>query len=365
MRARVVAVDAAAEHGDRQPRLERAAVRRSVDPARKPGDDDDSRRGQLAAERGGDGRAVRRTGAGSDDRDGRLLEQPERRVPPHEEARRRIVDRAQTRREPADPPRGTQRKPRRARSSRNASLVELAEELGEPRRCAARRPGARPIERRTPRWRARSSGQLRGRPVRERLREMLGPRPVRSRRARRSSRRPARPGHARGPRGAAAPPPGSAARPPSAVRDGGSSRSRRPAASTRSRTTADGSPARSREIARRAGAAAQAPGRSDRAARATACRGSAATPLGRAGALHRTVAARAARAEVHRRDELEPRREDDASGDADDRDVPVLERLAQRLERRPRELRELVEEEDAVVREGRLARAAASRRLRR
>ena len=38
-------------------------------------------------------------------------------------------------------------------------------------------------------------------------------------------------------------------------------------------------------------------------------------------------------------------------------DAAVLERLAQRLERRPRELGQLVEEQDAVVGEGRLARA--------
>ena len=41
---------------------------------------------------------------------------------------------------------------------------------------------------------------------------------------------------------------------------------------------------------------------------------------------------------------------------ADDRHVAVLERLAQRLEARARELRELVEEEHAAVRERRLAR---------
>ena len=44
-----------------------------------------------------------------------------------------------------------------------------------------------------------------------------------------------------------------------------------------------------------------------------------------------------------------------APADARDRDRAVLERLAQRLERRPRELRQLVEEQHAAVREGRLA----------
>ena len=40
---RIVAVDAAAEHGDVGRRLERAAVRLAVDPAREPGDDDERR----------------------------------------------------------------------------------------------------------------------------------------------------------------------------------------------------------------------------------------------------------------------------------------------------------------------------------
>ena len=44
VRARVVAVDAAAEDGDRRAaRLERAAMRPAVDAAREPRDDDDAR----------------------------------------------------------------------------------------------------------------------------------------------------------------------------------------------------------------------------------------------------------------------------------------------------------------------------------
>ena len=46
---------------------------------------------------------------------------------------------------------------------------------------------------------------------------------------------------------------------------------------------------------------------------------------------------------------------------ADDRDAAVLDRLAQRLERRARELGELVEEQHAVVREHDLADPAAPR----
>ena len=50
MCARVVAVDAAAEHGDGPAGVERAAMRRAVDAARKAGDDDDARGGELAPE---------------------------------------------------------------------------------------------------------------------------------------------------------------------------------------------------------------------------------------------------------------------------------------------------------------------------
>src|SRR6266545_6246199 len=57
---------------------------------------------------------------------------------------------------------------------------------------------------------------------------------------------------------------------------------------------------------------------------------------------------------VDRPDQLEAGREDRLAAGARDGDVAVLERLAERLERGPRELRELVEEEHAVVREARL-----------
>ena len=68
------------------------------------------------------------------------------------------------------------------------------------------------------------------------------------------------------------------------------------------------------------------------------------------------VAAGAARAQVHRPDQDEPRREDGLATDPRDGDDPVLERLAQRLEHRTVELGQLVEEEDAAVREAHLAR---------
>ena len=62
-----------------------------------------------------------------------------------------------------------------------------------------------------------------------------------------------------------------------------------------------------------------------------------------------------ARARVGRGDEHEARRESAERWPAHDRHLPVLQRLAQRLERRPRELRQLVEEQHAVVGEARLA----------
>ena len=73
----------------------------------------------------------------------------------------------------------------------------------------------------------------------------------------------------------------------------------------------------------------------------------------------RRVAPAGTRTEVHRRDELEPGREERLALRARDRDDAVLERLPQRLERRPLELRQLVEQQDAVVREARLARPRA------
>ena len=77
--------------------------------------------------------------------------------------------------------------------------------------------------------------------------------------------------------------------------------------------------------------------------------------LRRAAALRRRVAARPARTEIHGRDELKARRERRTPGHPHDGDDAVLERLPQRLEHGPRELRELVEEQHAEMREARLA----------
>ena len=77
--------------------------------------------------------------------------------------------------------------------------------------------------------------------------------------------------------------------------------------------------------------------------------------LRRALAVGRRIAAGAARTEVHRRDELEARREHRPPADARDADDAVLERLPQRLERGPLELGELVEDEHAAMSEADLA----------
>jgi nitroreductase len=79
-------------------------------------------------------------------------------------------------------------------------------------------------------------------------------------------------------------------------------------------------------------------------------------PLGRARALHGRIAAGAARAEIHGPNEPYSRREDTLPLDTRNGDDPVLERLAERLESRPLELAELVQEKDASVSEARLAR---------
>ena len=72
-------------------------------------------------------------------------------------------------------------------------------------------------------------------------------------------------------------------------------------------------------------------------------------PLRRARALDGRDRRAAARAHVHRADELETGRKDRVTADTRDRDDAVLERLAQRLEDGARELGKLVQEEDAAM----------------
>src|SRR5207247_4126227 len=62
-----------------------------------------------------------------------------------------------------------------------------------------------------------------------------------------------------------------------------------------------------------------------------------------------------ARAQIHRADELKPGREPHAAGRARDDELAVLERLAQRFERRTLELRQLVEQQHSSMRQAGLA----------
>jgi hypothetical protein len=99
VRSGVVAVDPAAEHGHRRAcRLERTAVRLRVDAAREPADDDEPRRGEIAPEAARDLAPVRRARAGTDHRHRRPRQQLGLAGAAEEEARRRVVDRAQQRR---------------------------------------------------------------------------------------------------------------------------------------------------------------------------------------------------------------------------------------------------------------------------
>src|SRR6185295_3373631 len=79
--------------------------------------------------------------------------------------------------------------------------------------------------------------------------------------------------------------------------------------------------------------------------------------LGGAAAAAGAIAAVAAGTGIHRRDKLEAGGEQCLVGRTRDRDAARLERLAQRLEYVAVEFRQLIEEQDAVVRERDLARA--------
>ena len=145
----------AGEHADRPPgRLERAGVRRRVDPEREAGDDRHARRGQPAPERARDLEPVRRRPPRADDRDAVLVAAapPGRRARAAPPAGRRGRAAAPgTRRgsgtpsrarppppAPAPPARRSPRSGARPRAARRARAA--------PRRAArARAPGARPL----------------------------------------------------------------------------------------------------------------------------------------------------------------------------------------------------------------------------
>ena len=96
MRARVVAVDPATEHGRGVAAgLERAAMGPPVDAAREAGDDDHTGRCDPARELARDVGAVVGAATGADHRDCRPAQKLRAGVPPEKEPRRRVVDRAQ------------------------------------------------------------------------------------------------------------------------------------------------------------------------------------------------------------------------------------------------------------------------------
>jgi hypothetical protein len=148
----IVAVDSTAEDCHRRARgLERAAVRLRVDAAREPADDDEPHRREVATEATRDLTAVRGAGACADDRDRRSVEQVDLGLAAHEETGRRIVDRAEQRREgairPRDEAEAERRQARELRprveprlECREACAARLAHEVrvvrrGERRQC--------------------------------------------------------------------------------------------------------------------------------------------------------------------------------------------------------------------------------------
>ena len=320
MRGRVVPVDAAAEHGDREAaRLEGAAMRVAVDASREPADDDEPRGRQLAAEHPCDVRAVGGARAGADDRNRRAVEQLQLCLAAREQSGRRVEDRYETAREA----RRRARQPAKPAPVQVGQVGALVEVALESRETLA----------------TRSRDQMRVGVRRERG-DMLGQDVVRPGQRGDRLRHPCHPGAA-------------------------AAGQRQPLDRTREELVGlRGAPRhfRAQPLARPAHSLAHArgclrgPGSQLDAARPrhgddeieaieqrprelVAERGQ---PLRRARALGSGVAARAARAEVHGRDELEARGKERLPGRAGDADDSVLERLAERLECRPHELRQLV-----------------------
>ena len=373
VRGRVVAVDPAAEDGDRRAAgLESSPVRFSVDASREPADDDDARRGELPAEHPRHLRAVRRARPRADDGDGR---------PPQRLRCLRLRARRGRAAGRGSPP-GAAGSPGRSAAAtaprsppgraRYAAFVERAGERAErgiAARLAARgalfvsAANAASASSLTP-FRARSANgrQAPRRGARRRRRGSPASAAIVS--ATRLALRPA-PSRERQALDRAIEKLGRLLR-PLRPRRRRAARARR---STRWRTGV-------RRLARRSGELGRARPRhgddevepvEERPRELVPERGE---PLWRALAIGRGIAARTAGAEVHRRDELEPGREDRPASDPRDADEAVLERLAERLERGPLELRELVEDEHTPVREADLARlrpgpAADERRDRR
>ena len=78
-------------------------------------------------------------------------------------------------------------------------------------------------------------------------------------------------------------------------------------------------------------------------------------PLRRTGTLRAGVSTSTARTQIHRSDQLKPRREANAPDSAGDDQLAVLQRLAQGLQGSALEFRQLVQQQDAAMCEAGLA----------
>ena len=186
-------------------------MRLGVDAAREAAHDDEPGSRELPAEAARDRGAVARARARAHDRDGRLGEELGLGAAAQEEPRRRIVDRAQQRREVGRRPR-RKRYPPAASRSRYARSSKRRSNAATARRAAADQVRARlrreDRERELRHSRARPASDRRAPPQRARLA------PSRTPRARRSSARPGRRAHSPARTGGAGRRRGAAAHPP-------------------------------------------------------------------------------------------------------------------------------------------------------
>ena len=416
MRRRVGHVDAAGEHRDRRRAGgQRAAVGRGVDAVGAAGHDGPAAVAEPGRELGGDvrRRTTSRRASPTSATARRSHVAPRCAAPRTHRARRRAVAQVGQRPRPLVVARDRRRPPQPARAARSRSASQGRQPARSAARCSVvARPwlagsrsttstGAHPGDRRAPSSASsgspdrvsaaapsRSSARRRscrrcrrtGRPPRSSA-SRTSPAPAgRARRDRPASRRPAAPGR---------PPRRSAGRSSSAASSAPRwpRRGQRPAppqhrvtghlgvdAATASRRA--GSPValpgggdptgddrgrlgacRSASSSARVAAAARPAGRSGRAAARTAGRGSAAGPSACRCSLAAAGAVAASRTGTGWRRApagTGPGRPHPAASPGD-RDLARLQRLAQRVERRPGELRRLVEEQHAAVRQRRLA----------
>ena len=416
-------VGAAGEHGDRRAAdLERARVRGGVDAQRHAADDRDAGGRQPAAEAARHLEAVGAGAARADDRDGRRVVRPRApsstpRIAGDVQDRRRVVGLEQARRialvvaaDRRASPRPSHALARRAASKApcaSSSRAALAGERGDQlvvaqREQLARSGGARAGRARCA-ARARATSALRRRQSSHALMRATAPSRTSCWRSASASAtcasRDARAALEVGDRARDAQDAPVAAGAERALLVGAPQRARAPRVGAHERRAAAAGSARrsSARRCRRAGAPG-ARGRRDVLAHLVAsvvagvalellgrgrCRSTSRSMRSSSGPLslrrwramspseqrQRALAGEPARARVRRRDELKARREVDRALAAHDRHDAVLQRLAQRLERRAAELRQLVEEQHAVVGEAHLAglrqRAAADEARRR